>query len=421
MPPTRTLYIMLNCDFPPRSATPQRIWRTVTALSKLGPVAVFSIGHNNCTDSTLPGVQQWHHVEPPWRGRIPRLYRVLELLLRQILRLIFPAQYTGFDFALEKKANRELRQFIADFQPTVAVLDHWLKAVIPSPLRKRDFPLIVASHDVEWQLLRDMIDPKTSRFSRMAAKARIRYFRWLEARLYRGADRTWTVSDRDRRAIGRFTGLTSKVRALPIVTEIDYFEPVRRKTMAWPRSRSARGPVIFYAGGYWWEPNADAAHTLIADMYPLLRTQFPGTRLMLIGRSPTSQMQAAAHADENIVVTGEVDDIRPYLSESDVVAVPLLIGGGMRSKIIEAFAAGVPVVSTTKGAEGIDAIDERELLVRDGVPAFVAGIKKVWNEPQLARELAERGYEFVRRDYSMEAMEMRVRAELDELIAMRTR
>ncbi len=203
IPPIRTLYVMLDCDFPPRSATPQRIWRMVSVLSKLGPVAVFSVGYSTCTGSLLPGVERWHHVDRRWRGN----------MLEKLVRLVFPAQYMGFDFGQEKQANNELRQFITDFEPTVAVLDHWLKAVIPSPLRKRNFPLIVASHDVEWQLLRDMIVPAASRFSQMATKARIRYFRWLEARLYRGADRTWTVSERDRRAIERFTGPNSRARA----------------------------------------------------------------------------------------------------------------------------------------------------------------------------------------------------------------
>lgn len=69
---------------------------------------------------------------------------------------------------------------IVEFQPTVAVLDHWLKAVIPSPLRKRDFPLIVASYDVEWQLLRDMIDPTACHFSRLAAKGSRTIFRHWE-------------------------------------------------------------------------------------------------------------------------------------------------------------------------------------------------------------------------------------------------
>ena len=189
--------------------------------------------------------------------------------------------------------------------------------------------------------------------------------------------------------------------------------------MVAPRDRSVDGPTIFYAGAYWYRPNLDAAHVLIDGVFPRLRKLCPTARLLLIGASPSAEMEAAARSDKHIVVAGQVDDVRPYLSESDIVAVPLRDGGGIRSKILEAFAAGVPVVSTTKGAEGINVIEGRDLLIRDGATAFAAGIKELWDDPQRARSMADRAFELVRRDYSMETMEADVRAELRELRAAR--
>lgn len=412
MPPIRTLFLMLDCEYPPRRGTPQVIWQKVSVLSRLGPVGVFSVGYNEWTEPTLPGVERWKHIERRRHEGLPLRDRALDHLAR----LISPFQYPHLELGLEKKANEELRQFIAGFKPTVAVIDHWLSAVIPSPLAKRDFPLIVASHDVEWHLLRDLTRPNAPLLSRMYQNAKISYFRSLEARLYRGADRIWTVSERDRRATQEFTGLTSQVRSLPAVADLDFYEPVRRKAMSATRPRTTSGPTIIYAGGYSWRPNADAAHALIAEIYPQVRASYPATRLLLVGRHATPQMKAAARADDHIMVTGEVDDIRPYLAQSDVVAVPLLVGGGMRTKIVEAFAAGIPVVSTTKGAQGIPVIDGRELLIRDGVPDFVAGIKELWDNPEFAHTIAERGFEFARQRHSMEMLETRVRAELQELL-----
>lgn len=411
MSSVRTLVVIPYCDFPPKAGAAQRMWRNISVLSRFGPTAVFSVDYNECSGSTLPGVERWRHVDERRPGNKSRLRRGVERLVR----VFFPPQYRGLDLAAEKRTNRELRQVISDFQPTVAVLDHWRFAVAPSPLKSRHFPLIVASHNVEWQLLRDLSDRAPSLLSRLRANTKVPYFRHLEARLYRSAARTWAVSDLDRRAIQCFTGLTSEVRALPIVTDVDYYEPIRRKVRVPPEAGKRSGPTVFYAGAYWWRPNADAAHMLTEEIYPILRAAYPGTRLLLVGDRPTSLMKAAASADDNVVVTGKVDDVRPYLAESDVVAVPLLIGGGMRSKILEAFAAGIPVVSTTKGAEGIDVTDGRELLVRDGAANFAAGIQELWNDPERARGIAERGLGFVLRDYSMEAMEARVRAELEEL------
>ncbi len=413
MPPVRTLFVIPYCDFPPKAGAAQRMWRNISVLSRFGPTAVFSVDYNECPESALPGVDRWRHVDERKPVNNSRARRAVDRLIR----LLFPPQYRGLDLAAERRTNHQLRQFISEFQPTVVVLDHWRFAVAPTPLKSRHFPLIAASHNVEWQLLRDLSGRTASLLSRLRANAKVSYFRRLEALLYRSADRTWAVSDLDRRAIQCFTGLTSEVRALPIVTDVDYYEPVRREVMVPLQRRPRRGPTVFYAGAYWWQPNADAAHMLTEEIYPILRATYPGARLLLIGDRPTTVMNAAAAADRNVVVTGKVDDVRPYLAQSDVVAVPLLIGGGMRSKILEAFAAGIPVVSTTKGAEGIDVADGRELLVRDGAADFAAGIQELWDDPGHARQIVERGLSFVRRDYSMEAMEARVRRELEELAA----
>ncbi len=152
MPPIRTLFLMMDCEFPPTTGTPLGVWRNMVALSKFGPVAVFSVRYNECPWATLPGVEQWHHVEKPKTDSRSTLRKVYE----RISRLFFPAQYPDFHLQLEKLANRELRQLIADFRPTVAVIDHWLNAIAPSPFLKRSFPLIIASHDVEWQLQWDL-------------------------------------------------------------------------------------------------------------------------------------------------------------------------------------------------------------------------------------------------------------------------
>ncbi len=415
MPPIRTLFLMLDCEFPPKTGTPLGIWRNMVALSKLGPIAVFSVRYNECPWSALPGVERWHHVEKSKLDSRSALRKVYE----RISRLFFPAQYPFFHLQLEKKANLELRKLIADFRPTVVVIDHWLNAIVPSPLLNRNLPLVIASHDVEWQLLADLKNPDWPLHKRLMKNAELFYFRWVEKRLYRAAARTWAVSEVDRRAIQRLTGLSSEIRTLPAVTEIEFYEPVRQKTMVTRRNSTAGGPTLMYAGGYSFTPNADAARVLINDIYPAVRASYPGTRLLLVGPNPRPEMEAAARSDDHIDVTGKVDDIRPYLAQADISVAPLLVGGGMRTKIIEAFASSLPVVSTTKGAEGIPVQDGKELLVRDGVSDFVAGIKEIWENPARARALAERGFEFVRREHSMEAMDARMRAELDELLTAR--
>jgi glycosyltransferase involved in cell wall biosynthesis len=102
-------------------------------------------------------------------------------------------------------------------------------------------------------------------------------------------------------------------------------------------------------------------------------------------------------------VTGKVPDVRPYLAAASVAAVPLRQGSGTRIKILEAFAARKPVVSTTVGAAGLDVRDGRHLLLADDELAMSKAIMRLWDEPHLARAITTAAHELVCREYSWES------------------
>src|SRR4051812_41704682 len=103
-----------------------------------------------------------------------------------------------------------------------------------------------------------------------------------------------------------------------------------------------------------WGPNGNAASFLIREVLPRVRQVRPDARLLIVGRNPPADV-AAYHERAGVVVTGGVPDVVPYFRDARCLVVPLESGGGTRLKILEAFAAGLPVVSTPVGVEGIDA------------------------------------------------------------------
>jgi glycosyltransferase involved in cell wall biosynthesis len=119
-------------------------------------------------------------------------------------------------------------------------------------------------------------------------------------------------------------------------------------------------------------------------------------------------MIAAAGQDAGINVTGTVDSVLPYLEQPCVVTLPLTLGSGTRLKIIEAFAAGRPVVSTAKGAEGIDAIDGEHLLIREDVDAMADAVIDLWNRPALRQRLCAKAHDLVRTGYSWSVAAQRI-------------
>src|SRR6185436_9718271 len=105
-----------------------------------------------------------------------------------------------------------------------------------------------------------------------------------------------------------------------------------------------------------------------------------------------------------IEVTGRVDDVRPYLREADVCAVPIRVGGGTRIKILEAMAAGVPVVSTRIGAEGIAARDGESIVLADDAASFARALVEVARDPRRASSIAGRARALVRERYGWDAV-----------------
>jgi glycosyltransferase involved in cell wall biosynthesis len=126
-------------------------------------------------------------------------------------------------------------------------------------------------------------------------------------------------------------------------------------------------------------------------------------------------MQAAAAADEQIMVTGEVPDVRHYLAAGSIMAVPLFQGGGTRLKILEAFAAGCPVVSTSKGAEGLIGQTGKHLMVVETADQMVQTIHQLWADPEQAHRLALAARHLVQAEYSWEAILPRVKQAVEQI------
>jgi glycosyltransferase involved in cell wall biosynthesis len=169
-----------------------------------------------------------------------------------------------------------------------------------------------------------------------------------------------------------------------------------------PLVRSSRAPLILYVGTMSWGPNAAAAKFLATEVLPRIRLRIPDVRLRIIGREPPAEIRALAERP-HVDVTGGVADVVPHLREAQALAVPLEAGGGTRLKILEAFAAGLPVVSTAVGCEGLRAEHGVHLLVAPR-ERFAQALVTALTNRLLAYGLAERARELVRDHYDWRAI-----------------
>jgi glycosyltransferase involved in cell wall biosynthesis len=160
------------------------------------------------------------------------------------------------------------------------------------------------------------------------------------------------------------------------------------------RGEPKEGQLIF-SGSLSYEANHGAVAWFLTEVYPLVRARLPSARLVITGESEGQRLPAA----ENVLRTGLVEDVRPWIASSWLSISPTQEGGGTRVKILESMALGTPVVATSKGAEGLDALAGEHVLIADDAPAFAAAVLRLLSDPALRRRLSDNGRRMVREQY----------------------
>jgi glycosyltransferase involved in cell wall biosynthesis len=169
-----------------------------------------------------------------------------------------------------------------------------------------------------------------------------------------------------------------------------------------PLPAPADEEVVVFSGNMEYHPNLSAVRFFRREVWPRLRAAWPGLVWRLVGKNPEAVRRFTA-GDARIEVTGQVEDAVAELARARVAVVPLLAGSGTRLKILEAWAAGLPVVSTTLGAEGLPARDGENLLLADGGPNFAAAVSRVLVSRVLRRELGRAGRLLLEKEFTWEA------------------
>jgi glycosyltransferase involved in cell wall biosynthesis len=157
---------------------------------------------------------------------------------------------------------------------------------------------------------------------------------------------------------------------------------------------------MLYPGLFTYQPNEQAALRLIREVLPAVRARGVAANVVLLGRDPTPTLYEAARQTPGVELTGAVQSVLPYLERPCIVTLPIAVGSGTRLKLLEAFAVGRPVVSTSKGAEGLAVVDGDHLLIREDVQTMAEAVIDLWHQAQWRLDLCERALSLVRSRYS---------------------
>jgi glycosyltransferase involved in cell wall biosynthesis len=174
--------------------------------------------------------------------------------------------------------------------------------------------------------------------------------------------------------------------------------------------------AIVFTGAMNYRPNTDAVKFFVRQVLPLILLHKPEAKFYAVGVGPPPELTRLA--GPNVIITGRVPDVKPYLRSASVYVVPVRFGSGTRIKVVEALAAGKPVVSTTLGCEGHDSMRPGvHFLAADDAETFAREVLRVLDDPGLASELGRAGRELVEREYSWPALLARLDEFMTDVVA----
>jgi glycosyltransferase involved in cell wall biosynthesis len=251
-------------------------------------------------------------------------------------------------------------------------------------------PLVVDSHNIDYELARQYAGAGASLVRRLYARANWRKLRREELTTYRDADGVYLCSTTDEKRLLEQVP-EARTAVVPNAADVDYYQPR-------PTDPPRDGRTVVFFGLLSYVPNVDGVTHFLKNIWPRVAAAHPEARCKIIGGRAPPSLQAMF--GPRIELSGFVPDLRPHLAAAAAVVVPLRLGGGTRLKIVEAMAMGKAIVSTTLGAEGIAAVPGRDLLIEDDPAAFGDAVSRLLAEPDLAARIGQSARQLVVEQYS---------------------
>jgi glycosyltransferase involved in cell wall biosynthesis len=374
------LYVSQMPPSPPRFGAQARVHGLMTQLARRHDLTAVMLVDDEFDAEECRRAMQAHCREVvlvpnphSWRGLPKRLLQLRSLastLSFERLRVTVPALQRALDLVL-----RTRRFDVVNLE--FSFLGHCDLRQAPSGERLPS--LVVDSHNIDYELARQYARAGGSLARRLYAGANWRKLRREELGTYRDADGVYLCSAADeRRLLDQVPGIRTAV--IPNAADVEYYQPR-------PRDPAPDGRTVVFFGLLSYVPNVDGVIHFVQDIWPRIAEAHADARLKIVGGRPPPSLLALA--GPRVELTGFVPDLRPHLAAAAAVVVPLRLGGGTRLKIVEGMAMGKAIVSTTLGAEGIEAVPGRDLFVEDQPAAFADAVNRLLADPDLAARIGQ--------------------------------
>jgi glycosyltransferase involved in cell wall biosynthesis len=283
--------------------------------------------------------------------------------------------------------GREIERVLEGRRYDIGIVEHFWCAPYGEQMAKVCGRTVLDLHNIE-----SVLDQRCAAVESGAAAWAHRVFSRAALKL----ERTWLP--RFSEVLAASESDAERARAIAPGARVTVYPNALPATPLPPRGNE---DAIVFSGNMEYHPNISAVRFFRREVWPLLRERWPGLVWRLIGKNPEA-VRRFTSGDARIEVEGQVEDAIRELARAKVAVVPVLAGSGTRLKILEAWAAGLPVVSTTLGAEGLGARDGESLLLADGGPAFAEAVSRLLAREDLRQSLGAAGRLLLEQEFTWE-------------------
>ncbi len=409
----RTLVIAEGLPYPSLVGKDLRNWQNICGLSSVSQVGVFGLCSNDRRLENRPP-----HLEF-WCSSIDAAlaYPPPKHVLTAAQGWPLYSQGHPADLYYSQTAVAEIAHLMASFKPQIVVVEGlWLYRYIEI-LKQFRCRIVLDCHNVEAVLFQEIADATDGDElpARLIRKLLPSRTKMIEQKAVQAVDQIWVCSHNDARLMQDLYGVSKKVHVVANGIDVATYEAGCARQCQRPEEVNPTAKVLIFPAFFGYKPNILAAFFLINQVFPRIASVFPDCQLLLAGDNPSLEIMGQAQREPRIKVTGGVPDMRPYLAAASAMVVPLFQGGGTRFKILEGFGSKVPVISTTKGAEGLSVQDGIHLMFAETADEFVNAIARLWSDDDLLQSLVTNGLELVKQSYSSPVIRQQIAEAIEQL------
>ncbi len=312
----------------------------------------------------------------------------IQLLLKLFVSILSLKPFTVYKY-YSSEMNNYIRDFLKNNSIDFIYIDHLtMTQYIPSDYKGK---LICDEHNISYIAFRSYLKNEKNPFLWFIYLLESIKMLFFEKKYLPKFDHIFSISEIDRRRIINIGVNPKKVAFLPIPFDNPYILNHSFKD----------NPILVFVGLLSWLPNESAIYWFIEEVLPIIRKNIPSISFIIAGKyGERIDSYLKRLNDHHIKYVGYVKDLKPFYKKADVFVAPILMGGGVRIKILEGMSYGLPVVSTTLGAEGLDVKNRNELLIGDTPEEFADAIIEVITNKNLALKLSQNAYKFIKRNYN---------------------